>query len=117
MTRELERDLTDIQDIDEDEEGDEEEETDRERLLIVTIHDEDSGGPPYRIRARRRVLVQRVIDRFYVQLGTAQQEGDRLYCLGSGQDVLIHAGERLGFYQEHSCPDLEWGYSRPTGGA
>ena len=114
MTQDLDEDIIDVED---DAEADEGLEGDRGWLLIVTIHDEDSGGRPYKFRARPRALVQRVIDRFYRRLGSDHQDGDRLYCLGSGQDVFAHGQEPLSHFQEHSCPDLEWGFSRPTGGA
>jgi hypothetical protein len=84
--------------------------------LVVTIHDEDTGGAPYRVEGNPSTLVQVIIDQFYTELGTDQQEGDRLYCLKGG-DVFAHATEHLNEYAHRECAALEWGYSRPTGGA
>lgn len=85
--------------------------------LVVTVHNEDEGGQPLRIPGRPEVLVEEIITKLYFDLKTTHQTGDRLYCLASGDDVFPHAGERLGEYAEHICKALEWGFSRPTGGA
>lgn len=85
--------------------------------LTVVVHDEDAGGKPFEIHAGPGAPVRTVIDRFYKELDTGHQEGDRLICLGNGQDVFSHAQEHLGDYQTSNCTALEWGYSRPTDGA
>ena len=85
--------------------------------LTVVIHDEDSGGQPHQVHAGPGTPVREVIDRFYKELATGRQDGDRLYCLATGQDVFSHAEEHLGNYKNTSCTALEWGFSRPTGGA
>jgi hypothetical protein len=85
--------------------------------LTVVVHDEDAGGDPFEVHAGQGTPVSTVIERFYEKLGNGRQEGDRLYCLASGQDVFPHAGEHLGDYRDAHCTGLEWGFARATGGA
>ncbi len=85
--------------------------------LTVVIHNEDAGGEPYEVHAGPGTPVREVIARFYQELGSEQQQGDRLICIGNGQDVFSHGDEHLGEYQQASCTALEWGFSRQTGGA
>jgi hypothetical protein len=84
--------------------------------LIVTVHDEDAGGEPYKFHAGDDVRVQHIIDELYTKVG-GKKEGDRLYCIANGDDVFPHAHERLEEYAEHVCRALEWGFARATGGA
>jgi hypothetical protein len=93
------------------------EEEARHHRLVVTVHNEDEGGEPFRIPGEPETHVEKIIEKFYADLGTTRQEGDRLYCLANGDDVFSHAHQHLAEYAEHVCTALEWGFSRPTGGA
>jgi hypothetical protein len=84
--------------------------------LTVVVHDEDAGGEPFRFHEGAGTPVATIIDQLYRALKTERQEGDRLICIGSGESVFAHEHEHLGHYAE-SCPHLEWGWSRKTGGA
>lgn len=91
--------------------------TKTEHKLTVTIHDEDAGGKPIEIKETVDVLVGVIIDQFYKKIKTTRAEGDRLYCIKSGQDVFEHAAQSIGDFASSACPDLIWGWSRKTGGA
>jgi hypothetical protein len=85
--------------------------------LVVTIHDEDAGGQPIKIEAEPASTVGRVIEQMYAKLKTQHQDGDRLRCEESGEDVFGHATEHLEAYAKHQCSKLEWLFARKTGGA
>jgi hypothetical protein len=85
--------------------------------LTVVVHDEDAGGKPHEISAGPGTPVRVVVERFYKEFGSEHQDGDRLYCLATGEDVFSHGDEHLGDYAKSSCSTLEWGFARPTGGA
>jgi len=85
--------------------------------LTVIIHDEDVGGDPVEVKAGPGAPVETIISRFYSAKMTEGKPGDRLVCLGNGQDVFAHASEHLGDYRTTSCHALEWGWSGETGGA
>ena len=85
--------------------------------LVVTIHNEDAGGKPFRIPGQPETPISSIVDAFYTVFGSPHQDGDRLYCLMNGDDVFAHSTEELGQYAEHVCKNLEWGFSRATGGA
>ncbi len=85
--------------------------------LVVTVHDEDAGGEPFKIPGEPSTKVEVIIETFYKELGSGQQEGDRLTCLANGSDVFSFAQERLSEYAHRECETLEWGFSRNTGGA
>jgi hypothetical protein len=84
--------------------------------LTVVVHDEDAGGEPIRIHGGPGTPVATLIAELYRELKTEQKEGDRLICLASGATVFGHEREHLEQYASH-CPQLEWGWSRKTGGA
>jgi hypothetical protein len=94
-----------------------EDSADKNSNLTVTVHDEDAGGDPLSIHAGRGTPLSTVIEKLYRELKTERQEGDRLVCIGSGGDVFPHQSEHLGDYAAASCKELEWGWSRKTGGA
>ena len=85
--------------------------------LVVTIHNEDAGGEPYKVPGEPETQVETIIQKFYTELGAARQEDDRLYCLANGSDVFAHAAERLDEYAHRECEGLEWGFAQGTGGA
>ncbi len=85
--------------------------------LVVTIHDEDAGGQPVKVEAEPATTVGHVIEQMYVSLQTQRQDGDRLRCEESGQDVFAHSAEHLEAYAEQHCSKLEWLFARKTGGA
>lgn len=85
--------------------------------LVVTVHNEDEGGEPIKIQGEPESRVEEIIKKLYQDLGTSREDGDRLYCLANGDDVFPHADQHLRTYAEHVCKALEWGFSRPTGGA
>jgi len=85
--------------------------------LTVTIHDEDSGGPPISLPAGPGTPVRTVIERLYAELGTERRPGDRLRCLANGSNVFGHEAEHLGDYAVSVCTDLVWAFARDTGGA
>lgn len=87
------------------------------RPLIVTVHNEDAGGKPFKIPGEPDTLVGSIVDQFYIDLGSPREEGDRLYCLANGSDVFASLEQRLGDYAETACKPLEWGFARSTGGA
>lgn len=85
--------------------------------LTVTVHDEDAGGKPIKVEAARSATVATVIEKIYDHLHSQHQDGDRLRCEATGDDVFGHVAERLGDYAESSCEKLEWLFARKTGGA
>lgn len=85
--------------------------------LTVTVHNEDAGGDPVRMNAGPGTPVSTIIDRFYRETQTERKTGDRLVCLGNGEDVFAHAAQHLGDYKTSHCSALEWGWSGETGGA
>ncbi len=87
------------------------------RDLTVTIHDEDAGGKPIKVEAAPSATVATVIEKMYDHLHSEHQEGDRLRCEATGDDVFGHVAEHLGDYAESSCEKLEWLFARKTGGA
>ena len=85
--------------------------------LVVTIHDEDAGGQPVKVEAEPASTVGHVIEQMYLKFKTQHQDGDRLRCEETGQDVFAHSAEHLEAYARHSCAKLEWLFARKTGGA
>jgi hypothetical protein len=85
--------------------------------LTVTVHDEDAGGEPFIFRDSAETRVSTVIDELYKDLQTTRKDGDRLTCLGNGDNVFDHKNETLAHYAEHTCQKLEWGWAGETGGA
>lgn len=81
--------------------------------LVVTVDNEDTGRP-IEIHAGRGQTVQAVIDELYEKLSREPHPDDRLRC--GDEDVRQHAGLKLKDYLVH-CPDLEWVFTGPTGGA
>lgn len=84
--------------------------------LTVVVHDEDAGGEPIRIHGGPGTPIATVIAELYRELKTERKDGDRLICLKTGASVFGHEREHLEEYAAH-CPDLEWAWSRKTGGA
>jgi hypothetical protein len=99
------------------EQTEQDEHEDHKKRLVVTVHKEDAGGEPYKIPGEAETRISTIVEKFYTELGTARKEGDRLYCLMNGDDVFPHEHQELGEYAEKVCKALEWGFSRPTGGA
>jgi hypothetical protein len=82
----------------------------------VQIHNEENGENET-ITAGRGEPVRVIIEKMYRAFGLERQEGDRLRCKGSGEDVFAHADEHLGDYQAKHCPKLSWLFVGDTGGA
>lgn len=85
--------------------------------LVVRVHDEDAGGPPFTIEGGSGEKISKIIEAAYVQLAVAPKSDDRLTCLATGEDVRQYGDMHLRDYAAGKCSALVWTFARDTGGA
>lgn len=85
--------------------------------LVVRVHDEDAGGPPFTVEGGPGEKVSKVVEAVYATLGFEPKQEDRLTCLSTGEDVRQFGDLHLREYASGKCSDLVWTFARDTGGA
>ncbi len=85
--------------------------------LVITVHNDDAGGPPQTIHGGPGEKISKMVDAAYAALGTTPTPGDRLTCVASGEDVRQYGDMHLREYASGRCRDLVWTFARATGGA
>jgi hypothetical protein len=95
----------------------EEKREEKHEKLTVTVVDEDDGHEG-KIHTESHILVSAVIAEMYQHIiKRPAQPGDRLRCVGSGQDVFQYATLTIGAYTATHCHSREWLFAGQTGGA
>jgi len=88
-----------------------------ERRITVHVVNEDNGEE-IDLAANRRVQIERLIKRIYVEFNISQQPDDRLRCEQGGEDVFQFRQLTLGEYLDTGhCQCLVWLLASGTGGA
>ncbi|MEU7786632.1 hypothetical protein [Amycolatopsis sp. NPDC049159] len=85
--------------------------------LVVTVYDEDAGGPPFAVEGGPGEKVSKMIAAVYAELKREPKPDDRLTCLATGEDVRQYGDLHLRDYASGKCRDLVWTFVRDTGGA
>lgn len=85
--------------------------------LVVQVHNEDIGGPPFTVDGGPGEKVSKIIEAVYLKLGLEPKPADRLACLATGEDVRQYGDMHLRDYASGKCSALVWTFARDTGGA
>lgn len=85
--------------------------------IEFTIVNEDNGRE-YRVQQGPGTPLHALIDKAYERMGISRQQGDRLRCEGSGEDVIQFASMHLRDYLASGhCAGRVWLFAGGTGGA
>lgn len=94
----------------------EREDHEKKRITIEVINEDD--GHEGKVHAHPSELVRAVVALAYKEVIKREpQPGDRMRCVGSGEEVLKHAELPIGVYVESHCRSHEWLFAGQTGGA
>ncbi len=85
--------------------------------LVITVYNDDAGGPPLTIPGGPGEKVSKTVQAAYSRMGLAPKPGDRLTCVATGEDVGQYGDMHLREYASGRCSDLVWTFARETGGA
>jgi hypothetical protein len=92
------------------------EEHEKKQITIEVINEDD--GHEGKVHAHPSDLVRTVVEKAYHEVvKRAPQPGDRVRCVGSGEDVLKYADMHIGTYVASHCRSHEWLFAGQTGGA
>ena len=81
------------------------------------VVENDNDGTEIRLKAKFTVKIAKVIDRMYVQIGRARQDGDRLTRVSDGSNVFDSAEVTVAEYVGDDHKRIRWAFVGEQGGA